>query len=172
MAISDLLTETFLRISPRLRALAQRFSLSDSDTDDALQDAFCRLWGRRDQLDQTLVEGLSIKIVRNLAIDNIRRQLAHTGSGKVDAESLSDSLISEEAEPPDQVLSRVQAIIATRLTPRQKSVLKMRDMQGLEYDEIARLTDSTPEAVRTTLSRARRAVRQIYIEQTSQPPEL
>ncbi|MDE7335203.1 MAG: sigma-70 family RNA polymerase sigma factor, partial [Muribaculaceae bacterium] len=40
----DILTSTFLRLRGRLRATARRVLADDSSADDALQEAFFKLW--------------------------------------------------------------------------------------------------------------------------------
>ncbi|WP_301206968.1 RNA polymerase sigma factor, partial [Paramuribaculum intestinale] len=44
----------------------------------------------------------------------------------------------------------------------EQAVLRMRHIDGMEIEEIASISSSTPGAVRTALSRARRRVRQLY----------
>lgn len=48
------------------------------------------------------------------------------------------------------------------LPPVQQAVMRMRNMEGMEYEDIARLIGSTPQAVRQVVSRARRAILDKY----------
>ena len=57
-----------------------------------------------------------------------------------------------------------ETIIAEKLSPVQRRVLLMRDRDGFDYDFIAQELDMNPAAVRMQLSRARKAVRDIYRE--------
>ena len=54
-----------------------------------------------------------------------------------------------------------------RIPPRQQTIIKMKDIEGYEVDEIAKITASQPEAVRVNLSRARKKVREEYIRFTN-----
>ena len=63
-----------------------------------------------------------------------------------------------EAEETREVLR----VIST-LPNLQQAVLRMKHIEGFEVEEIARLTGSTPIAVRTNLSRARKKVREQFI---------
>ena len=45
----------------------------------------------------------------------------------------------------------------------QQSILRMKHLEGFEVEEIARLTGSTPVAVRTNLSRARKRVKEQFM---------
>lgn len=62
-----------MRIKGRLQMTARRI-VSDEAVDDALQDAFVRLWSRRSDFDSaTAVEGVAVTTVRNICIDTLRR---------------------------------------------------------------------------------------------------
>ena len=78
---TDLLTQTFTRLRPRLKALADRLLQSQDDAEDALQEAFYRLWKRQSddeaKIDAVRVEGLAVTTVRNLCLDNLRHASAH-----------------------------------------------------------------------------------------------
>lgn len=66
------------------------------------------------------------------------------------------TLIKEER------MEELLALIAT-LPNLQQAILKMKHIEGFEVEEIARLTGSTPIAVRTNLSRARKKVREQFL---------
>lgn len=71
----DLLTSVFTRLRPRLHSTARRLLESDDDADDAVQEAFCRLWQRRDRLSgESEAEGVSVTTVRNICIDSLRQR--------------------------------------------------------------------------------------------------
>ena len=46
----------------------------------------------------------------------------------------------------------------------QRAIMQMKDIQGYETDEIAEITGCGPEAIRSNLSRARKKVRDIYLQ--------
>jgi len=58
--------------------------------------------------------------------------------------------------------------IIERLSGLQQAVLRMKQIEGLEIDEIAALTGSAPEAIRMNLSRARRKVKEIFFKNNIQ----
>ncbi|MGK0376326.1 MAG: RNA polymerase sigma-70 factor (ECF subfamily) [Patiriisocius sp.] len=55
--------------------------------------------------------------------------------------------------------------IMDTLPNQEKMVLHLRDVEQLEFDEIAKMIDSNPTAVRVALSRARKKVRDQLIKQ-------
>lgn len=158
------LINTFTRGRSRLLQLARRLLDSPEDAEDALQEAFCRLWPRADSLrNQAEAEKLASTVVKNISIDQLRRQPDQL---TVDVETLSeDTRFSTEAEQEQreqyEVVSR---LIAQRLTPLQQRILRSHDMEGRSYEEIARREGMQEAAVRMQLSRARKTIRECYHE--------
>jgi len=68
----------------------------------------------------------------------------------------------------DEVYAQVAAIIEHELSPVQRSIVRMREYEGLDFDDIARRLDLQPSNVRVQLSRARKRIRQIYRERHQQ----
>lgn len=158
------LINTFTRGRSRLLQLARRLLDSPEDAEDALQEAFCRLWPRADSLrNQAEAEKLASTVVKNISIDQLRRQPDQL---TVDVETLSeDTRFSTEVEQEQreqyEVVSR---LIAQRLTPLQQRILRSHDMEGRSYEEIARREEMQEAAVRMQLSRARKTIRECYHE--------
>ena len=46
----QVLTTAFVQLRTRILQFATRFFPAEDDADDALQDAFCRLWAHRDEI--------------------------------------------------------------------------------------------------------------------------
>jgi len=46
-----------------------------------------------------------------------------------------------------------------QLPPLQQMIMRLKDIEGHEVEEIAQITNTTPEAVRMNLSRARKKIR-------------
>ena len=158
------LINTFTRGRSRLLQLARRLLDSPEDAEDALQEAFCRLWPRADSLrNQAEAEKLASTVVKNISIDQLRRQPDQL---TVDVETLSeDTRFSTETEQEQreqyEVVSR---LIAQRLTPLQQRILRGHDMEGRSYEEIAQREGMQEAAVRMQLSRARKTIRECYHE--------
>ena len=74
----------------------------------------------------------------------------------------SNTSLQHELEAKDSV-SWVERIM-DELPEQQKMVIQLRDVEQYEYDEIEKLLDMKPTAVRVALSRARKAVREKLME--------
>lgn len=158
------LITTFTRGRSKLLRMARQMLDNREDADDVLQEAFSRLWPRAKQL-RTLdeAEKVATVTVRNLSIDQLRRQSEHATQDLTEMQN--DPSLSSE---PDREQERreqyhlVKQIIELRLSPQQRKILQMHDIEGLEYDEIAKREQMQEAAVRMQLSRARKTVRDCY----------
>lgn len=154
------LTSTFSLLKTRLRVIATSILGNDDDAQDALQEAFYKLWKRHsDVKSRQEAEKLSVTAVKNASIDMLRHRLAHPVEQIEDRTAIAD----EQGEPErEELFKRVSTIIEMQLSERQRDIIMMRDMQEMSFQEIARRLDMSEENVRMTLSRARKIVRTIY----------
>ena len=158
----DILTTTFLRLRGRLRATALRVLSDESSADDALQEAFFKLWERRRLIEsRAQAEGLTVVAVRNSCIDQLRRS-SRRAECPIDpaAEAVADT---DPERDRTELYESVRAIINGRLSERERRVITMRDTQGYSFAEIAEELNITEPNARVILSRARKTVREIYL---------
>lgn len=162
---NEILTSAFADIRQRLMALAKRMLGNEADAEDTVQDAFCRLWQRRENLESRQeVVGTSIVTVRNLCVDNIRRthkeneiSLDENRAEAVDVES-DEYSYNERME----VYGEVKDIMNKYLSEIQRRIIVMREYEGRSYEEIAEMLDMQQATVRMHVSRARKLIREIY----------
>lgn len=163
MSENNLIT-TFTKGRSRLLQMARRLLENQEDAEDALQEAFCRLWPRAEKL-RTEAEAakLATVTVRNISIDQLRRQSDHPNSdiGELpnDSSLTTDTDVEQERREQYEI---VQQLIAQRLTPLQQRILQMHDMEDQNYAEIAKQEGMLEAAVRMQLSRARKTIRECY----------
>jgi len=73
--------------------------------------------------------------------------------------------IDEQIEQQDSV-SLVERLMA-RLSRQQRMIVQLRDVEGYEFREIASMLDMNETAIRVTLSRARKILREQLIKNHS-----
>lgn len=159
----ETLTLVFVGMRRKMRQFAARFFSDTSDADDALQEAFCRLWPRRDEFgDAASAEAVAKTTVRNLGIDTYRRKSANPTVALDEApEADSADTASERAEREAQFRA-VERIVDERLTSLQRTVFRMREYEELPFAEIAGRLGMQEAAVRMQLSRARKTIKECY----------
>jgi hypothetical protein len=78
---------------------------------------------------------------------------------RLDADSRSQQDTDEQVA---QLMTLVEA-----LPDRQKTILRLHDLEGMDYDEIAQVTGLSAASLRQTVSRARRLLRLRYLAAVS-----
>lgn len=143
---------------PRMFVAAISICHSKADAADAVQDAMCRLWKYQDWYDRAeSIEGYAVQTAVNCARTLTRRRLVVSElreSDSVDEKSQMD------AESRDR-LTHVLRIISS-LPERQRQVISMRDIEGMEMEDIAENLQITVGNVKVLLSRARKSIREYF----------
>lgn len=165
----ETLTYTFTRLRKRLQLMARRILQNDDDVDDILQDAFCRLWPKKEELDDPQkVQAMTTTTIHNLCIDKLRQQQRHPTT---DIDTEKDAVMTPSPSDSLEVKERflaVERIIETVLTPLQREIIYRREYEEEGYAEIARALQMQETAVRMQLSRARKMIRSIYQKQNDE----
>lgn len=147
---------------PALLRMAIRYLENSDEAEDVVQDALLKLWFLRDRLEQyRSVDALAIVITKHLCINRLRGHRIE----KVDLEqgiSIGGGDNPEMKLVEEENMQEILEVIST-LPDLQQAILRMKHIEGFEVEEIARLTGSTPIAVRTNLSRARKRVREQFM---------
>ena len=151
--MADILTETYQRIRLRLKAKAGKV-LSDAEAaEDALQDAFIRLWGRYEVKSEREAEALLARTVRNVSIDELRKRKTVP---------LVGDMPEETRENREALFRRVEKMVDTQLNDLQKLIIRRHEYEGVTLEKIAEELGMQPPAVRMQLSRARKTIREQY----------
>ncbi|MDR1055641.1 MAG: RNA polymerase sigma factor [Prevotellaceae bacterium] len=158
--------QNFTELITPLREKLYRFALKmlgdNAEAEDNVQETFLRLWTMRLKIGQYQnFDGLAMQINKNLCLDKLRAK-----KDKTSIENIYNHTTGQNAHTSletKQVIDLIEKIIAS-LPSLQQIIIRMRDVEGYEIDEIAALTVSRPEAVRVNLSRARRRIREQYFK--------
>jgi len=145
----------------QLLGYAQRLLGDRDDAEDAVQEAFLKLWYMRDELRKYgNTAALATTMVKHLCLNRLKAK-------ERSQDGLNEMPLAGESPCPQTLLEEKDAVahvmrIIDRLPGLQQTILRMKHVDGLEVEEIAELTGSTLDAVRMNLSRARRKVKEIY----------
>ena len=160
MKQTDRITSAFTALRDQMLSLAERITGNRDDAADAVQDAFVKLWQQRGRFQTTShARGAGMMAVRTTSIDLARRQSRHSD---VPVEQAASAIETTSPDERETVYLQVRAIIDKELSANQRTIIDMREMQGMEFDDIAARLGMQPATVRVELSRARKRVREIY----------
>ena len=150
----------FEQAVPELRLKLQRVALfylaDDDEAEDIVQETLLKLWMARDCISEAKgnIDALGMTMARNLSIDRLRVMRRHL------RDELTDDIVHDDGGNAQTLMEQTENenwIHATlqRLPDRYRAVLQMRQVEQMEFSEIARIMGTTETSVRVILSRAR-----------------
>jgi len=144
-------------------ALALRLLGDETEAEDIVQETFIRIWKNMHKFDvERKFTTWMYTIATNLARDRLR---SRKRSRERFAGTYDDTLaaIAGGSNPEIRFSNRELAEIITELTaelsPTQRIVFTLRDLQDLSVSEVCAITDLSAASVKTNLHFARKAIR-------------
>ncbi len=149
-------------------AIAWQITGNLEDAQDVAQESFLRLYRSRDRFqEERSFEAWMYRIVVNQARRTLVRRKRRSASSLDDegAAQVADlsSVPADEAAAAGSLTARLMPLL-DELSPRLRSVFVLRDLQGMETAEIARILGCTETTVRRHSADARTRIR-ILLEQ-------
>ncbi|MFW6693591.1 sigma-70 family RNA polymerase sigma factor [Streptomyces sp. MAR4 CNX-425] len=158
MQENEWLAERFEQHRPRLRAVAYRMLGSPAEADDAVQDAWLRLWrSGADGIDN--LGGWLTTVVARECLHTLRSRRR-----REEPRPPGPSAAQDDAPGPEQEALLADSVglallvVLDRLSPAERVAFVLHDTFELPFDEIAGILGRTPAAARQLASRARRRV--------------
>jgi RNA polymerase sigma-70 factor, ECF subfamily len=119
--------------------------------DDLLQETYCRyLMHRRTDMDETQTRSYLFRIATNLIHDRVRSRV-----------DLTVPEIPERGTAPDLATRLDVRATLRQLKPRERELLWLAYVEGMNHDEIAATTGLRPLSIKILLFRARRKAAQL-----------
>lgn len=148
----------WIPLAERFYRVAYHLLESRDDAEDAVQELYLKILSIPGKLVYVRdPAAYGITLLKNICIDRIRRRESRR------AEQLEDFMAADSSGPERKMtekdtLSRVMKEME-RLPEKQAKVLRMRALEGLEYDEIARRTGLSQVNIRVLISMARKTLK-------------
>jgi RNA polymerase sigma-70 factor (ECF subfamily) len=156
----DRITHAFTALRAQMLSLAERITGNRDDAADAVQDAFVKLWLQQERYEtERHARGAGMTAVRTTSIDMARR---NSHRSDVPVEQAAEAVEEVTDDERSLAYKQVRHIIDNDLSNNQRMIIDLREMQGLEFEDIAKRMNMTAANVRVELSRARKRVREIY----------
>jgi len=158
MLAKDFKTDV-LPISNKLLRFANQILQNEEEAKDVLQDVFLKLWQKRDDLEKIdNLEAFAFRMTRNRCLDMIRSRRT------ISLESVKKVNFAEDESSDTDHLDMANSVelvkrIISELPDLQRTIIHLRDIDQLEFEEIVDATQMNVNAIRVNLSRARKKVR-------------
>ncbi len=150
----------------KLFRLAKRLLVSREEAEDATQEVLMKLWSKNESIGKyNNVEAFAMTMTKNFCLDRLKSKQASNLKLVHSNYSDDNTSLQKQVEAKDS-LSWVEKIME-ELPEQQKMVLQLRDVEEYDFDEIGELLNMKPTAIRVTLSRARKTVREKLMQKHS-----
>jgi RNA polymerase sigma-70 factor, ECF subfamily len=151
----------------RVYALCYRFTGSAHDAEDLTQDVFIKVYGNLRSFDQAKGSFPTwiTTLTRNLLVDHFRRSRQQRVTDSLDAgwdqagdaphaEPIADARTPLQHAVQNQLEGMVQKALAT-VSPELREAIILRDLQDMDYKEIAEVLAIPQGTVKSRISRGR-----------------
>ncbi|MCB1670184.1 MAG: sigma-70 family RNA polymerase sigma factor [Gammaproteobacteria bacterium] len=129
------------------------------DAEDITQDVFIRLWQHWQKIDHDRIGAWLMRVAHNSVVDHLRRNRHE--QQRVDLPDTLEEAVAVE-DPgleSEQFRGALESAISSLADPH-RSIVIMRDIQGLSYQEIEQTLNLSQSQVKVYLHRARRQLRE------------
>ncbi len=151
----------------KLYRLALSLLKDSEEANDILQETMLRLWHQRDQWQAyDSPQAFALRVTRNLCLDRLRSKnyLNRAGQAAMPDFGSGDATPYRQLELMDS--SRLMKQLFTHLPEQQQTIIRLRDVEEMSFEEIEKITGLSINTIRVNLSRARKSVRENYLKIT------
>jgi len=143
--------------------LSFRILCNEEEARDTVQESFIKIWKNIKKYDPKIkFTTWMYTIVTHTAIDKFRSLKRYT---MVNIDDVAEHLEKIEDVGPghkidNEEIGMIIKLMAEDLPEKQRLIFVLRDIQGLESDEVEKIMKSSKTSVKTNLYHARRAIRE------------
>jgi len=119
---------------------------------DAVQDAFVKLWERKENVDPSKVKSYLFTTVHHKIIDGFRRDSKH--------QDIDKTVILESTSQKTHDLQEILHEALKTLSEIQRSVILLLDYECYNYEEIAEVTQLSLSQVKVYIFRGRQKLKE------------
>ncbi len=162
---SDFL-KVVLPFKDKVFRLAKRLLVSKDEAEDATQELLLKLWKNKDKITSYRnTEAFAMTMTKNYCYDRLKSKQAGNLTLIHDNYKEKETSLDKKLEYIDSV-DRVHLLI-DNLPDQQKIIIQLRDVEQYNFKEICEMVNMKPTAVRVSLSRARKTIREQLTKQHS-----
>ena len=150
---------TVIPYSVKLYPMIFRIIKNEEETRDALQDLMLKLWNKRSDLQKcSNLSAYIITVAKNYSFDLLKKKRPVILKDNEEFKILNieeNGFDQEKKEKYEHVHKSIE-----KLPDKLRTVIQLRDIDGLEFDEIKEITGFEITYIRVILSRARQKVKE------------
>lgn len=160
---SDFL-KVVLPFKDKVFRLAKRFLVSTEEAEDATQELIFKLWKNKDKLaNYRNIEAFAMTMTKNYCYDRLKSKQASNLTLIHSNYKDKETSLDKKLEYMDSV--RKVHLLIENLPDQQKLIIQLRDIEQYDFEEICSMLQMKPTAVRVSLSRARKTIREQLTKQ-------
>jgi RNA polymerase sigma-70 factor (family 1) len=149
--------------SRNLYGYAFRILRNQEEAEDAVQEVFIKLWNMGKKLDEySSIGALATTMIKNYCIDQIRKKKHFTNEESI----VQENQFTDDSSPYRLMESKESGEIISKIIEELPEIyrilIKMKEIEGLSYEEIAEKTRQNINTLRVTISRARKIIREEF----------
>ncbi|HEX6901509.1 MAG TPA: sigma-70 family RNA polymerase sigma factor [Thermoanaerobaculia bacterium] len=158
--------DTAQRYRRRVYSFARYLLSNREEAEDVTQEVLLRLWRHQEGVDEERLGSWLLRVTRNACYDLLRRRRSEAAAGisasldEEDAHEVASSEPSPEVRARDTDFRRRLLEALGELGEPYKSVVILREVQGLPHREIGEALGIPEATVRVHLHRGRRKLRE------------
>ncbi|AUS04166.1 RNA polymerase sigma factor [Pseudotamlana carrageenivorans] len=143
----------------KLFRLAKRLLVSTEEAEDATQEVLIKLWNNKAKIPTYKnVEAFSMTMTKNYCYDKLKSKQSQ--NLKIVHSNYEDKQVGVQKQVElNDSLQWVEKIME-QLPEQQRLIVQLRDIEAYDFDEISKILDMNPTAIRVALSRARKTIRE------------
>lgn len=162
LGLQDALKVVLDRYMPMVSRTSYRILCDRDDSEDVTQEVFIRVWKNASGFDGRFSLSTWIyRITCNLCYDSLRRRKVLSMFSI--SPSVYETSAPEPLSPEEDFITKETWEIFCRashnLSPKQRAVFTLRDLEGLDTEEITAITGLTPDQIKSNLHIARKKIR-------------
>ena len=147
-----------LPLSERIFPMVARILGNHANAEDAIQEIMIKLWNNRKRIGRhPNIPGFVFITARNYCLDIVKKKKPEHENTNLLLNFSEPGISGIEQLETKELGTLIEEIIKS-LPEQQRAIIMMRDMDGLEFDEIAAITQLKVKHIRVLLSRARKQI--------------
>jgi len=155
--------EIVLPFKDKVFRLAKRLLVSSDEAEDATQELYFKLWKNKSKIETyDNVEAYAMMMTKNYCLDQLKSKRA--SNLKLVHSNYQDESSSLQNNIEYKDSANIIKKMMNDLPEKQRMIVQLRDIENYDYEEIGKILNMEPTAIRVALSRARKTLREKFVK--------